>query len=380
VTASLRRALLVAALLIVSAWPAGCRSAAPPPERLAVLAPRLGELLLVGFRGTALEGNAELERLLCETRPSGVILFARNIVNAEQTAKLTADLAARARDCTGRAPLIAVDAEGGRVMRLSPAAGWTATLSAEDLGGDNDLAATELEARRIGAMLRTAGINWNLAPVVDVGYNPANPVIVGAGRSFGANPNLVAAQARAWIAGMHAEGMLTALKHFPGHGSSAGDSHAGFVDVSDTARPEVELLPYRLLLAEGMVDAVMTAHVFNRRFDKRVPATLSRSTIEGVLRRELGWRGVVVSDDMRMGAIEQHYGGGDAAVRAVRAGVDLVLIADDRLPDGRSAAAETLAELGHAARSGRLSADRIDEALARIAALRARLTAGTGGR
>ena len=370
--ASLSRALLLALALSVSVWAAGCRSVAP--ERFGELNPRLGELLLVGFHGTTLQDNAALEGLLCETRVAGVILFARNIVDAAQTARLTRDLTARARACTGRPLLVAVDAEGGQVMRLGPAAGWTATLSHQDLGQAGDLAQTELEARRIGGMLRDAGINWNLAPVIDVGYNPANPVIVGVGRSFGANPKLVAAQARAYIAGMHAAGILTAVKHFPGHGSSVDDSHAGFVDVTDTARPEVELVPYRLLLAEGVMDAVMTAHVFNRHLDAWVPATLSRPTIDGVLRSELGWRGVVVSDDMRMGAIEQHYGAGDAAVRALRAGVDLILIADDRLPGDRSASAETLEAIRRALRRGRLPAGQVDEALARIAALRSRLT------
>ena len=370
--ASLSRALLLALALSVSVWAAGCRSLTP--ERFGELNPRLGELLLVGFHGTTLQDNAALEGLLCETRVAGVILFARNIVDAAQTARLTRDLTARARACTGRPLLVAVDAEGGQVMRLGPAAGWTATLSHQELGQAGDLAQTELEARRIGGMLRDAGINWNLAPVIDVGYNPANPVIVGVGRSFGANPKLVAAQARAYIAGMHAAGILTAVKHFPGHGSSVDDSHAGFVDVTDTARPEVELVPYRLLLAEGVMDAVMTAHVFNRHLDAWVPATLSRPTIDGVLRSELGWRGVVVSDDMRMGAIEQHYGAGDAAVRALRAGVDLILIADDRLPGDGSASAGTLEAIRRALRQGRLPAGQVDEALARIAALRSRLT------
>ena len=370
--ASLSRALLLALALSVSVWAAGCRSVTP--ERFGELNPRLGELLLVGFHGTTLQDNAALEGLLCETRVAGVILFARNIVDAAQTARLTRDLTVRARACTGRPLLVAVDAEGGQVMRLGPAAGWTATLSHQELGQAGDLAQTELEARRIGGMLREAGINWNLAPVIDVGYNPANPVIVGVGRSFGANPKLVAAQARAYIAGMHAAGILTAVKHFPGHGSSVDDSHAGFVDVTDTARPEVELVPYRLLLAEGVMDAVMTAHVFNRHLDAWVPATLSRPTIDGVLRSELGWRGVVVSDDMRMGAIQQHYGAGDAAVRALRAGVDLILIADDRLPGDGSASAGTLEAIRRALRQGRLPAGQVDEALARIAALRSRLT------
>src|SRR5439155_1563745 len=152
---------------------------------------------------------------------------------------------------------VSAPVDPARVRRLGPDAGWTETPSHQDLGQAGDLAQTELEARRIGGMLRAAGINWNLAPVVDVGYNPANPVIVGVGRSFGANPTLVAAQARAYITGMHAAGVLTALKHFPGHGSSVEDSHAGFVDVTHTARPDGQLAPYRLRLAEGLVDAVM---------------------------------------------------------------------------------------------------------------------------
>ena len=371
--ASLRRAALLTLLLLVAS---GCRTgadAARNDRTLARLAPRLGELLLVGFHGTAIEDNPDVERLLCRVRVGGVILFARNIVDADQVARLTRGLAERARECTGRALLVAVDAEGGRVMRLGPGAGYTATLSHQYLGDANDLAQTELEARRIGRMLREAGINWNLAPVVDVGYNPANPVIVGAGRSFGASPAVVVAQARAFITGMHAAGLLTALKHFPGHGSSVADSHHGFVDVTDTADPKVELAPYRLLLSEGIVDSVMTAHVFNRRLDRRYPATLSERTITGVLRRGLGWRGVVVSDDMRMGAIDQHYGLPDAAVRAVRAGVDVVLIADDRLPDGTSAADVVLDALRGAVGRGRIPARRVDEALIRIEAMRARL-------
>jgi beta-N-acetylhexosaminidase len=347
--------------------------APPDAARLAPVVDRLGDLLLVGFNGTAGAGDAELERLLCETRAGGVLLFGRNLVDADQVARLTAWITMRARACAGRPPLVAVDAEGGRVMRLGGAAGWTDTLSHRDLGETNDLAVTELEARRIGARLRRAGIDWNLAPVVDIGYNPANPVIVGAGRSFGADPATVIAHARAYLAGMHAAGLLTALKHFPGHGSSFTDSHLGFVDVTDTARPAIELAPYRALLADGRTDAVMTAHVFNRRLDGRYPATLSAATVGGLLRGDLGWRGVVVSDDLRMGAIEQHYGLDEAAVLAVAAGVDVLLIADDPLPDGRSAARVAVDALRRALEDGRLAPEVVGAALARVDALRARI-------
>ena len=342
---------------------------------MAPLIPRLGDLLLVGFHGTTGEGNPDLERLLCEARAGGALLFGRNVRSPEQLADLTAWMHARAQACAGRPLLIAIDAEGGRVMRLGPAAGYTDTLSHRDLGETGDLTLTELEALRIGGRLRRGGIDWNLAPVVDVGYNPANPVIVGNGRAFGADADAVVAHARAYLRGMHAAGVLTALKHFPGHGGSFADSHLGFVDVTATANPAIELAPYRALMADGDVDAVMTAHVFNRRLDRRYPATLSRATVGGLLRDELGWRGVVVSDDLRMGAIEQHYGLDDAAALALNAGVDVLLIGDDRLPDGRSAAAAAVDALRRALERGRLSPDVVTAALARVDALRARAAA-----
>lgn len=350
-----------------------CRTLTPPdPARVAPLVADLGELLLVGFRGTEAVGNADLEHLLCEAKVGGVILFAHNVVDHDQLARLTHSASERALACTGRRLLVAIDAEGGSVMRLGPKVGYTATLSADELGQRNDLVLTELEARRIGTMLREAGITWNLAPVVDVGFNPANPVIVGRNRSYGDNPAAVTDHARAFIRGMHEVGVLTTLKHFPGHGSSYTDSHKGFADVTETASLDVELAPYRALMAEHVVDTVMTAHVFNRSLDRQRPATLSRPTIDGLLRGELGWHGLVVSDDMRMGAIEQHYGLGDAAVMTLAAGVDVVLIADPRLPDGRSAAMEALTTIGAALGDGRLDPARVESALARVRELRSR--------
>jgi beta-N-acetylhexosaminidase len=365
-----RRLALTAAVLALVA----CATPAPPPDpaRLAALDGRLPQLLLVGFNGTGTADNAEVTRLLCSTRVGGVLLFGRNITGVEQVAALTREMQEAAAKCDATPPLIAVDAEGGRVMRLGPSAGYGATLSHEELGERNDVALTELEARRIGRMLRDAGINWNLAPVVDVGYNPANPVIVGTGRSFGADPLLVAAHARAYVRGMREEGLLTALKHFPGHGGSYDDSHLGFVDVTDSARRDLELAPYRALIADGMVDSVMTAHVFNRALDARYPATLSRATVTGLLRDDLGWDGPVVSDDLRMGAIQHEYGIEVAAVLALQAGVDILLIAEDRLPDGRSASDIALRAVRRALAAGDLDPARVEAALAHVVQLKAR--------
>ncbi len=366
------RAIVLSIALLVAA----CQSAFPRERQRRPTPPTdLGGLVLVGFQGTEAQGNRELEDLLCRVKVGGIILFARNITDAAQVARLTREASEMSRACTGRPLLIATDAEGGQVMRLGPNAGYTPTPSHQDLGNANDLAMTELEARRIGRMLHEAGINWNLAPVVDVGYNPANSVIVRSARSFGAGPALVTNHARAYIRGMHAEGILTALKHFPGHGSSFADSHLGFVDVTQTANRDVEMLPYRALIGEGLADSVMTAHVFNRHLDTRYPATLSSKTIRRLLRQALRFDGVVVSDDLRMGAIEKHYGLGEAVVMALRADVDLLLIGSDRLPDGNSGAQTTVTALHAALAAGRLDAKRVSTALRRVDALRARVGA-----
>ena len=153
--------------------------------------------------------------------------------------------------------------------------------------------------------------------------------MVALGRTYSRDPAEVTAHARAFVRGMHAAGVLTALKHFPGHGSSRVDSHHGFTDVTDTANLRIELAPYRALIAEGLADSVMPAHVFNRRLDPWHPASLSWYTVRRLLRGRLGFKGVVVSDDLLMGAITQHYGVEDAALLALGAGVDILLIAQN---------------------------------------------------
>ena len=364
--------LLAAAILVV-----GCASVRPLDP---ALESRLGELLIVGFRGTEVENNADVRHLLCDLKVGGVILYEletatdapRNITSPEQLARLTRELQALARECAGRPLLIATDSEGGEVMRLSPRVGYSPTFSAQEMGALGDLALTELEARRIGRMLREAGINWNLAPVVDLALNPFNPVIVGHGRAFAADPDGVIAHARAFLHGMRAAGLLTTLKHFPGHGSSREDSHLGFVDVTGTANLQLELRPYQELTAEGLVDSVMTAHVFNRSLDPDYPATLSGPIVDGLLRRKLGFEGLVVSDDLLMGAITDHFGVESAAVLALGAGVDLLLISDTRPDEHPGMADRVLNALRAALAEGALPVPRVEEALSRIERLRNR--------
>ncbi len=371
-----RCAALVVVVLIGAVACAAVAAPKRPPPTL-----RIADLLLVGFRGTEVEGNEEVRRLVCHVKVGGVILFERdvasgqprNLVSPEQIARLTSDLQTLARQCARRRLFIATDAEGGQVMRLSTRLGYPPSLSARELGLSGDVATTEAEARRIAVTLREAGVNWNLAPVVDVAVNPQNPAVVALGRTFSADPQQVVAHARAFIQGMHAEGVLTSLKHFPGHGSSLRDSHSGFTDVTETADLDAELLPYKLLIKEGLADSVMTAHVFNKGLDPWDPATLSRYTVARILRGRFDYKGVIVSDDLLMGAIVKHYGLEEAAAKALNAGVDVLLISGNAPKAEVYAAERVVLAINRAIGMGLLSRKRVLEAIAHVDALRARL-------
>ncbi len=368
-------------LLLTWFFLGGCADLAGLPGARAARPLPLGDLLLVGFKGTEVEGNEEVRSLVCDLKVGGLILFERdvatrtprNITSPDQVARLTGGLQGLARSCAGRPRLIAADAEGGRGVRLSPRAGYLPTLSPQELGEAGDVTWTELEARRLGARLREAGINWNLAPVVDVAVNPANPAVVTLGRTFSSDPERVADHARAFVHGMHAEGILTALKHFPGHGSSLVDSHLGFTDVTGTADLRAELLPYRVLIREGLADSVMPGHVFNGNLDPWHPASLSRYTVNRLLRARLGFTGVVVSDDLLMGAITQQYGLEEAAVLALEAGVDMLLISHNSAKGEARAVDRVVAAINAALAEGRLSRQALRAALVRVETFRARI-------
>ncbi len=242
------------------------------------------------------------------------------------------------------------------------------------MGSRNDPAFTYEAASQMAKTLRAAGINHNFAPVIDVNTNPDNPVIGGIGRSFSADPAIVTEQAAAFIRAHHDQGITTTLKHFPGHGSSRDDSHEGFVDVTETWQP-LELEPYRSLIAQGLADAVMTAHVFNGKLDPDTVATLSKPIITGILREEMGFDGVVFSDDMQMGAIADNYGFEDAVVGTVAAGVDVVTVGNN-LKYEPDVAARIIDLLAAAVADGRLSEQRIDDSYRRIMALKARWANG----
>ncbi|MHC4926499.1 MAG: glycoside hydrolase family 3 protein [Planctomycetota bacterium] len=293
----------------------------------------IGQMLMVGFRGTRIDASDSIAVDIRDRSLGGVVLFdydvrlkkaGRNITSPEQLQKLTTQL----QSVSDTPLLIAVDQEGGRVARLKEKYGFPASLSHSALGQHADTVTTYQHARIIAQTLAEAGVNMNLAPVVDVCVNSDNPVIAKLGRCFSADPQHVADHAAAFIRAHHELGINCCLKHFPGHGSSTADSHLGLVDVTETWT-EAELEPYRRLIQAGAADTVMTAHVFNATLDATYPATLSKATIQGLLREKLRFGGVVVSDDMQMGAITQHYGLEAAVEQSILAGVDILVFGNN---------------------------------------------------
>jgi beta-N-acetylhexosaminidase len=337
---------------------------------------RIGQMLLVGFRGLTVPQATSIVADIRDHNLGGVLLFdkdlpthsdLRNIASPRQVAALVTGLQAMA----GTTLLVAIDEEGGLVARLDPSHGFPATFSAAQLGARNDPTFTRQQGKKIAQTLRSAGVNLNLAPVVDLNVNPSNPIIGALGRSFSANPAVVTAQAGAFIDGHHAVGVKTTLKHFPGHGSSTGDTHLGVVDVTNTWT-RTELQPFANLIKAGTPDAVLTAHVFNARLDTEHPATLSRATITGILRDQLGWDGLVISDDMQMGAIRKAFGYTDALKLAIMAGIDVLTIAQQQVFEA-GIVGKTIDIIAGLVEDGTIPESRIEESYRRIMAFKADL-------
>jgi beta-N-acetylhexosaminidase len=336
-------------------------------------------MLMLGFRGLEVDNEHFIVRDIRKRHVGGVILFdydvlsgqaVRNIESSSQVKALIASLKA-----VSTTPLlVAIDQEGGVVARLKERHGFPPTVSHQHLGKLNDLETTHKHATLVAKTLADLGINLNLAPVVDLCANPDNPIIARYERCFSPDPLVVADHALQFIQAHHQQGVLCALKHFPGHGSSTADSHRGLTDVTDTWS-RVELEPYARIIGAGQADAIMTAHVIIGKLDNQYPATLSRITIRGILREELNYNGVVISDDMQMGAIVNHYGFEMAVRKAIEAGVDILVFANNSVyeEDVARRANEIISKLVQA---GTIGEARIDESYRRIQRLKSRLPTG----
>jgi beta-N-acetylhexosaminidase len=302
-----------------------------------------GQLLFTGFSGTALPDD--LAALIRAGRVGGVVLFARNVASPAQLRALVAELHERA---PADAPLtVAIDQEGGRVQRLR--APWTEWPPMRRLGERGSPADTEAVARALGRELADLRVDLDFAPVADVDTNPANPVI--GDRSFSRDPEEVARHAVAFTRGLQGEGVAACAKHFPGHGDTHVDSHLDLPRIEHVRErlARIELAPFRALAAAG-VASMMTAHVLLPRLDPDRPATLSPQVL-ALLREEIGYRGLVFSDDLEMRAIADRFAPREMAHGALAAGVDALLVCSradlrDQLLAALESAPDRLIEAG----------------------------------
>ena len=360
--------ILLAGILAVPA--AG--SAASRASALAAamtLEQKVGQLFMVWFAGPEVSGD--IAGLIRDRHLGGVILYAvpGNIESPSQLAALTAGLQRQAAADQGIGLLIGVDQEGGPVARLRRGFTVFPSQMAQAATGRADLAGQAAAAT--ARELRAVGINTDFAPVADVNVNPANPVI--GIRSFGSRPADAARFAAAATAGFVGAGVICTPKHFPGHGDTSVDSHIGLprVDHDQTTLTNVDFPPFRSAIAAG-APAVMTAHVLAPALEPdNLPATLSHRILSGTLRGRLGFDGVIFTDSLGMGAVAATYGTPEAAVLALAAGADVLLIGADA---GRPAAErlEAMDRVAEAVRSGRVSQNRLNAAVLRVLRLKER--------
>ncbi len=367
-----KQSLLSAALLLFICFFAMPCYGAVQPDSLAI---KIGQMLMVGFRGLTVADAPEIAADITERRIGGVVLFEydvlsrtplRNISTLGQLSRLTQEL----QKLSAIPLFIAIDQEGGKVNRLKPARGFPASVSAQHLGLLNNPDSTRSAALQSARTLRALHIGMNLAPVADLNSNPANPVIGKLERSFSADPSVVTTNIRLTCDAYRTEGIIPVLKHFPGHGSSTTDTHRDFTDIT-SSWSEKELEPYRTMIDSGYWDPIMTAHVFNGKLDPLYPATLSKATIDGLLRGKLGFKGVIISDDMQMRAIADHYGLETAIRLAIDAGVDILLFGNNTAYDSAITEKATVFIKSLLARNI-ITPERLDRSFRRIMELKQR--------
>ncbi|GIO28894.1 MULTISPECIES: glycoside hydrolase family 3 protein [Paenibacillus] len=325
---------------------------------------KIGQLLMAGFENGMPDAN--ISDLLQNHFIGGIVLFSRNLDNPRQAFALTQELQRLAMAATGIPLWIGTDQEGGMVVRVRQ--GIAQLPAAMALGAARDPVLLYEAAKGTAEELKTLGINMNFAPVVDINVNPRNPIIDV--RSFGDDAELVAELGIAAMLGFQDGGIISVIKHFPGHGDTETDSHAELPVVRHTLERlrTVEFVPFRQAAQLG-AEAVMTAHVGIPLLTggESVPATLSRDILTGLLREELGFDGMIVTDCMEMNAVTQGIGVGEAVVRAVLAGADLLLVSHTY-----ESQLEAVAALEHAVANGRLPEERIDASVERILRLKKR--------
>ncbi len=329
---------------------------------------KIGQMLMIGYPGTSVPEGDPILTDLAQGRAGGVIFFEKNL--APDNTLITMKNMIWTMQAHASIPLlVAIDQEGGRVNRLKSKYGFPESKTAKYLG-QYELDSTRYYAELTAGTLSMMGFNVNFAPVVDLASNPDNPVINGAERAYSADPEKVAAYAEQVIIAHDNNHVGTALKHFPGHGSSMADTHFGMADVTNLW-DESELLPYKILIDKGLVNGVMSSHIVHRGLDQEgYPGTLSRKIITDLLRGKMNYNGVVYTDDMQMQAITKHYGLEEAVYRAIDAGVDMMIFSNN-IQGSENRTLDTVHGLiTEMIADGRISEERINTSYQRIIALK----------
>lgn len=340
---------------------------------------KIGQLLIIGFNGTEIDATSPIAQWLTHDGLGGVLLFdkdlatgqyGKNIKTKAQIKQLLTQLNHYSHQSETLPLLTAIDYEGGAVDRLTKVEGCPSTMKAADLALLND---DELEKQitTMALTLSSLGFNLNFAPVVDLNLNDQEGIIGRLGRSFSSDPQEVVRLSRLFVDIFNHHGLACSYKHFPGHGSAVGDTHEGFVDVTDSFHQD-ELAPYaQLVLDKDKPVMIMTAHVINRHLDSDgMPATLSHKILTQLLREEMGFDGVIISDDLQMQAIADHYSMEEALCQTFNAGADMVIYGNQL---GTNTAPEVIDCIEQLVLSGAIKAKRIDDAYQRVVKLKQQL-------
>lgn len=325
---------------------------------------KIGQMIMVGLPSNSVDTSSLFYKDVKDGKVGGVSIYELHLTQTNTAENLRAMINAY----QAAAPITlftAITQEGGLVNRLKTKYGFPPMPSAAYLGNLDNLDSTKFYADRIASTLSGLGINVNFAPVVDV-YMATNPVLGSRERTFSSDPGKIIKHATQVILSHNYFKVSTVIKHFPGHGSSTEDSHLGITDVSRTWKDE-ELEPYRVLIKKGMVKAIMTAHIINNNLDKnKYPATLSQAIITDLLRKKLGFNGVVFSDDMQMKAISSQYGLKESIELSINAGVDVLLFSGNINSKNPITASEIVNIILQLLKEGKITTQQIDASYKRI--------------
>jgi beta-N-acetylhexosaminidase len=332
---------------------------------------KIGQMIMVGMQGNIITDQSSILLDIKNGTIGGILLYEYNL-NPIQTEKKLNALTTRLKANSKIPLLISIDQEGGQVNRMKTKYGFPAMPSAKSVGIKNDDAYTMEVAQTIANSLARVNINVNYAPVLDVD-NAMCPVLGKRQRCYSNNPEEIAHFAAITIEAHHAKNIKTVVKHFPGHGNSMTDTHLGMADVSKLWKHN-ELLPYKMLIDRGLIDCIMTAHIINKKLDASgLPATLSRKIIHGVLRTQLSYDGVVISDDMQMHAISSYYGFEESIKKCINAGVDILMFSNNIKGTNNYSPSNVHATIKKLVKEGEISLSRINESFIRILKMKATL-------